>query len=256
MARLEPMDGQWQAALIDLDGVVTDTARLHTRCWKRVFDELLERRAEAGAEAGSEAANEDLRPFDPEQDYREHVDGKSRRDGIRDFLASRGIRLPEAATDVRDDGDSVSAIARRKDARFEEILATEGVETYPGTLRWIERLRRGGIRTAIVSSSHHCAEVLRAAGIESLFDARVDGVLADQLGLAGKPAPDLFLEAARRLDVEPRQAIVVEDARAGVRAGRAGGFGRVVGVARHDDGAALRAAGADVVVADLAELIE
>lgn len=256
MARLEAMDGEWKAALIDLDGVVTDTARLHTRCWKRVFDELLERRAEARTGVGAETKGEDLRPFDPEQDYREHVDGKSRRDGIRDFLASREIRLPEAAPDARGDGDSVSGIARRKDALFEETLANEGVETYPGTLRWIEQLRRSSIRTAIVSSSHHCAEVLRAAGIESLFDERVDGVLADQLGLAGKPAPDLFLEAAQRLGVEPRQAIVVEDALAGVRAGRAGGFGRVVGVARHDGGAALAAAGADIVVRDLEELIE
>lgn len=252
MARLHTMDGEWQAALIDLDGVVTDTARLHTRCWKRVFDELLARRAETR----TGAAGEDLRPFDPEQDYREHVDGKSRRDGIRDFLASRGIRLAETDPDAKDDEDSVSGIARRKDELFERMLETEGIETYPGTLRWIEQLRHGGIRTAIVSSSHHCAEVLRAAGIESLFDERVDGVLADRLGLAGKPAPDLFLEAAQRLGVDPRQAIVVEDARAGVRAGRAGGFGRVVGVARHGDAPALMAAGADIVVRDLAELIE
>jgi len=254
------MRSGWKAALIDLDGVVTDTAGLHTRCWKRVFDELLERRAEAGGEANGE----DLRPFDPERDYREHVDGKSRRDGIRDFLASRGIHLPEtapqatsnAAPNALEGRDSVAGIARCKDELFARTLASEGVEVYPGTLRWIDQLRHHGIRTAIVSSSHHCAEVLRAAGIDSLFDDRVDGVVADRLGLAGKPAPDLFLEAARRLGVEPRQAIVVEDALSGVRAGRAGHFGRVVGVARHDDGTSLRAAGADVVVHDLEELIE
>jgi beta-phosphoglucomutase family hydrolase len=246
---------EWKAALIDLDGVVTDTARLHTRCWKRVFDEVLERRAAAGAEA----KGEDLRPFDPERDYREHVDGKSRRDGIRDFLASRGIQLPEGTEEERADDeseeDSVSSIARRKDLLFGQALATEGVETYPGTLRWIEQLREGGIRTAVVSSSHHCAEVLRAAGIEALFDERVDGELGDRIGLAGKPAPDFFLEAARRLGVDPAEAMVVEDALSGVRAGRAGRFGQVVGVARHDDAAGLAAAGADVVVRDLQELI-
>lgn len=260
---LSGWDG-WKAALIDLDGVVTDTARLHMRCWKQVFDEVLEGRAAAGAEA----KDEDLRPFDPERDYREHVDGKSRRDGIRDFLASRGIQLPEGEeegaeegaeeerTDDESDEDTVSSIARRKDLLFGQRLATEGVEAYPGTLRWIEQLRESGIRTAIVSSSHHCAEVLRAAGIEALFDERVDGELADRIGLAGKPAPDFFLEAARRLGVDPRQAIVVEDALSGVRAGRAGHFGRVVGVARHDNAAELATAGADIVVRDLQELIQ
>ncbi len=252
---LSGWDG-WKAALIDLDGVVTDTARLHMRCWKQVFDEVLEGRAAAGAEA----KDVDLRPFDPERDYREHVDGKSRRDGIRDFLASRGIRLPEGedekGADDESGEDTVSSIARRKDLLFGQRLATEGVDTYPGTLRWIEQLRESGIRTAIVSSSHHCAEVLRAAGIEALFDERVDGELADRIGLAGKPAPDFFLEAARRLGVDPRQAIVVEDALSGVRAGRAGQFGRVVGVARHDNAAELATAGADIVVRDLQELIQ
>lgn len=238
---------RFDAALFDLDGVVTDTARVHALCWKRVFDDLLERRAKARGEP--------FRPFDLEADYTLYVDGKARRDGVRDFLASRRIRLPEGSSDAPETEDSVAGIAQRKDALFTETLERKGVDVYPGTTLWIRQLRAEGLRTAIVSASHHCQEVLRAAGLESLFDARVDGQLADRRHLAGKPAPDVFLEAARELGVEPARAVVVEDALSGVAAGRAGGFGLVVGVARRRNATELAAAGADAVVEDLAELL-
>lgn len=238
---------RFDAALLDLDGVVTDTARVHALCWKRVFDELLERRAKARGEV--------FQPFDLEADYGRYVDGKARHDGVRDFLASRGVRLPKGSPDVAGDGDSVAAIAQRKDALFTETLEKEGVDVYPGTVRWVRHLRDEGLRTAIVSASHHCREVLRAADLEELFDAHVDGQLADRRHLAGKPAPDAFLEAAGELGVEPARAVIVEDALAGVAAGRAGGFGLVVGVARRGNAAELAAAGADVVVGDLTELL-
>lgn len=238
---------RFDAALLDLDGVVTDTARLHALCWKRVFDAFLERRAkDRGAP---------FRPFDLEADYTRHVDGRARRDGVRGFLASRGVALPEGSPDAPAQEDSVAGIARRKDALFTELLRKEGVGVYRGTLRWLGWLREEGLRVAIVSASHHAAEVLRAVSLEASFDARVDGHVADRLGLAGKPAPDLFLEAARELGVEPARAIVVEDALSGVAAGRAGGFGLVVGVARRGNAAGLAAAGADRVVGDLAELL-
>jgi beta-phosphoglucomutase family hydrolase len=243
LAALESFD----AALLDLDGVVTDTARLHALCWKSAFDELLERR--------SRTTGEPFRPFDLEADYLAYVDGKPRWDGVRDFLASRGIRLPEGAADAPAEEDSVAGLARRKDDAFERRLREEGVDVYPGSVRWLHHLRSAGLRTAVVSSSHHCEEVLRAAGLEALFDARVDGFVADRLGLPGKPAPDAFCEGARRLGVAPARALVVEDALAGVAAGRAGGFGLVIGVARHGNAAELAAAGADRVVGDLAELL-
>jgi alpha,alpha-trehalose phosphorylase len=174
---------------------------------------------------------------------------------VRDFLASRGIELPEGAADAAESEESIAGVARRKDAFFTEALQRKGVQVYPGTVRWIQYLRDEGLRIAIVSSSHHCLEVLRAAGLEDLFDARVDGQTADRLGLAGKPAPDVFLEAARLLGVKPARAVVVEDALSGVAAGRAGRFGLVVGVARHGNAGELAGAGADVAVADLAELL-
>ena len=237
----------FDAVLFDLDGVVTDTARVHARCWKQVFDALLERRASARGDP--------FEPFDLEADYDRYVDGRARRDGVRGFLASRGIGLPEGSADAAESEESVAGVARRKDALFTDALETKGVDVYPGTVRWIRQLRDEGLRIAIVSASHHCREVLRAGGLEDLFDARVDGHTADRLHLSGKPAPDVFLEAARELAVEPARAVVVEDALSGVAAGRAGRFGLVVGVARHGNARELAGAGADVVVADLAELL-
>lgn len=215
------------AALFDLDGVLTSTSTLHAACWKLTFEELLGE------------------PFD-EHDYLAHVDGKPREDGARDFLRSRGIDAAEAL---------VREVGRHKQALVDRALAADGVEAFDGSVRWVEQLRAAGLRTAVVSSSANCDAVLHAAGIDGLFELTVHGGDIQELGLRGKPAPDGFLEAAGRLRVRPGRAIVVEDALAGVAAGRRGGFGLVVGVARAASAADLRAAGADIVVADLAELV-
>jgi beta-phosphoglucomutase family hydrolase len=237
---------RFDAVLFDLDGVLTDTASLHARCWKQVFDEFLASRARARQEA--------FQPFDADRDYRRYVDGKPRLAGVRDFLRSRGIEVAEGSSDDPE-RDSVEGIARRKDALVERALQDGRVEVYPGSLRWLDALRAAGMRMAVVSSSHHCAQVLAAAGLEDRFAVRVDGNVIDARGLSGKPAPDAFLEAARALDVAPERAVVVEDALAGVQAGRAGGFGLVVGVARHGEAATLARAGADLVVHDLGAML-
>ncbi len=221
----------FDAVLFDLDGVLTSTAAPHATAWKRTFDPLL-------APWGQE-------PFDLERDYLEHVDGKPRADGVRDFLGSRGITL--------DDPSSLT-IARRKQAHFEWALDSCGVEALPGSVRWVRHLRALGLSTAVVSSSANTDRVLRAAEITALFDLTIDAHDVRELGLQGKPAPDGFLEAARRLNVQPKRAVVVEDALVGVAAGRAGAFGLVIGVTRGASPRELRAAGADVV-ADLEELV-
>jgi alpha,alpha-trehalose phosphorylase len=228
----------YDAVLFDLDGVLTSTAALHARCWKETFDAFL---AEWGRTTGTSPE-----PFDAERDYLAHVDGKLRDDGVRDFLRARGIAAPEL----------VEGIGMRKQARVERALSAGGIEAYPGSVRWVRGLRAAGIRTAVVSSSANASAVLRAAGIRAHFDTIVDGRDVEQLGLAGKPAPDGFAEAARRLAVAPARAVVVEDALAGVAAGRAGGFGLVIGVAHSAAPAELRRAGADIVVADLAEMVQ
>jgi alpha,alpha-trehalose phosphorylase len=217
----------YDAVLFDLDGVLTDTAALHAACWKRTFDAVL------------------AEPFDVRRDYLAHVDGKPREDGVRAMLHARGA--------VADDA-TVREIAERKQALVERLLAREGVAAFPGAVAWVRALRRDGRRTAVVSSSVNCRGVLRAAGIADLFDGVVDGGDVARLGLRGKPAPDGFLEAARQLGVRPRRAVVVEDAVAGVAAGRAGEFGLVIGVARGAERDALHAAGAHLVVDDLQEL--
>ena len=225
----------YDAVLFDLDGVLTSTASVHARCWKIVFDEVLEewtRRTGLAQE-----------PFDIEDEYLAYVDGKPREDGVRDFLDARGVR----DYDVR-------AIAVLKQALVEGALRRNGVEAFPGSVSWVLHLRRTGVRTAVVSSSANCDDVLRAAGIAGLFELTVDGHDIAELGLRGKPAPDGFLEAAWRLGVAPGRAVVVEDALAGVTAGRDGDFGLVIGVARTAKPEALRAAGADLVVTDLGEL--
>ena len=224
---------RYAAVLFDLDGVLTSTAAMHARCWKQIFDALL---------AGSPGQA----PFDVRSDYPLHVDGKSREDGVRDFLRSRGIELPERL---------VRRIGARKQSLVETALQREPVRAFAGSVRWVEHLRAHGVRTAVVSSSANAPAVLRACGIGDHFEAVVDGGELARLGLPGKPAPDGFLHAARRLQVAPARAIVVEDAIAGVTAGRAGGFGLVVGVARGATPGQLRTAGADVVVGDLAELL-
>jgi beta-phosphoglucomutase family hydrolase len=227
-----------RACLFDLDGVLTQTAKVHATAWKEMFDDFLRERARRTGE-----------PFVPfeKADYTRYVDGKLRLDGAKSFLASRGITLPD---------EEVEALARKKDGRFVEMLRERHVETYEGSVRFLHAVRDAGLKTAVVSASKHCKDVLASAGISDLFDTRVDGTVAAAEHLAGKPAPDTFLAAARALGVEPSQAVVFEDALAGVDAGRAGNFGYVVGVDRVGQTAALRQHGADVVVDDLAELME
>ena len=219
------------AVLFDLDGVLTSTTALHIDCWKQTFDPLLARLGQAS--------------FDPGREYADHVDGKPRSDGVRDFLRSRGVELDEA---------QVVAIGDAKQALVERALARDGVEAFPGSETWVRQLRAQGVRTAVVSSSANAPQVLRAAGIDDAFDEVVDGGEVARLGLRGKPAPDGFLEASRRLGVPAHRAAVVEDALAGVAAARAGDFGLVIGVARNVTHAELRTAGAHLVVDDLGEL--
>jgi beta-phosphoglucomutase family hydrolase len=239
--------GQFDAVLFDLDGVLTSTAKIHSSCWKTMFDDFLSRRA---AEA-----KEPFQPFDIETDYKLYVDGKLRYEGVRSFLASRNISLSEGTPDDLPTADTVCGLGNRKDELVKAAIDRGEVEPYPGSVALVRWLRQQGIRTAVVSSSNNCEEVLRAAGMLDLFEARVDGLVASTLHLPGKPAPDTFLEAARMLAVSPARAVVVEDAIAGVQAGRAGGFGLVVGVDREGGGDALRTHGADVVVTDLEELL-
>ncbi len=234
------------ACLFDLDGVLTETAVLHAAAWKQAFDELLARLARPG---------EQVVPFDAVADYDDYVDGKPRLDGARAFLRSRGIDLPEGTAQDPPGTESVYGVANRKNDLVLEQMRERGVTVYPGSLRFLEEVRRRSLRTAVVSSSANTVEVLHAAGLDDLFDARVDGVVAEREHLAGKPAPDTYLEAARMLDVEPSRAAVFEDALAGVEAGRAGKFGLVVGVDRVGQAESLLAHGADVAVGDLAELI-
>ncbi|MCD0486018.1 beta-phosphoglucomutase family hydrolase [Streptacidiphilus sp. ASG 303] len=244
MTKLGLPDGI-RACLFDLDGVLTKTAVVHAAAWKEMFDDFLRRRDGDG-----------FRPFDAVADYDEYVDGRPRADGVRSFLASRGIGLPEGSEDDPPEKDTVQGLGRRKNDLVLERIRKDGVEAYPGSVRFAEAVRAAGLRTAVVSSSANCRDVLVAAGIEHLFEVRVDGVVAKEKGLPGKPHPDTFLEGARELGVEPDGAAVFEDALAGMDAGRAGRFGYVVGVDRVGQADALRKHGADTVVQDLAELLE
>jgi beta-phosphoglucomutase family hydrolase len=229
------------ACLFDLDGVLTKTAEVHARAWKQTFDAFLEKRGE--------------KPFDLVHDYDEYVDGKPRLDGVRDFLASRGITLGEGGPDDPPDAETVRGLGNAKNELVVRLIREDGVEAYEGSVRYLHAARDAGLRRAVVSSSHNCRDVLVAAGIEDLLEVRVDGVVAEQRRLRGKPAPDTFLEAARILGVAPAHAAVFEDALAGVQAGHDGGFGHVVGVDRSAQREALVAHGASVVVDDLAELL-
>ncbi|MGW0336268.1 HAD family hydrolase [Streptomyces sp. NPDC003011] len=231
-----------QACLFDLDGVVTRTAVVHAAAWKEMFDAFLRERE-----------GEHVRPFE-EADYDEYVDGRPRADGVRTFLASRGIDLPEGTPDDPPDAPTVHGLGNRKNDLVLEKIRTDGVEAYDGTLRYLAAVRAKGLRTAIVSSSANCRDVLRAVGAEDLFDVRIDGVVAAERKLPGKPRPDTFLAAAKDLGVDPARCAVFEDALAGMDAGRSGHFGHVVGVDRTGQTDALYAHGADFVVKDLAEL--
>ena len=240
-----PLLDRLEAVVFDTDGVLTDTASVHAVAWKRLFDEHLQLRAVRGSE-----------PFQPftEADYLAHVDGRPRYDGVAGFLASRGIQLPWGDPGDPPDRETVCGLGNTKDQFFVAHLRDQGAQAFPTSVAFVRRLRERGLRTAAVSASRNMVAVLESAGLRELFDAEVDGVEADRLGLAGKPDPALFLEAARRLGVAPARAAVVEDALAGVEAGRRGRFGLVVGVDRGGQAAALAERGADVVVADLGEL--
>ena len=235
------------ACLFDLDGVLTQTAKVHAAAWREMFDAYLRQRA---ADRGEEFV-----PFDPVRDYDEYVDGKPRYDGVRSFLDARGIALPEGASDDPPEAETIHGLGNAKNEIVLRLIREEGVQPYEGSVRYARAARDAGLRRAVVSSSTNCRDVLAAAGIEDLFEAVIDGHVAEREQLAGKPAPDTFLAGARELDVAPAQAAVFEDALAGVEAGRAGNFGFVVGVDRVGQADALKAHGADIVVRDLAELL-
>jgi beta-phosphoglucomutase family hydrolase len=238
---------QYDAVLLDLDGVLTDTANLHAAAWKQMFDEYLQRRAVARGEP--------FRPFAIATDYRLYVDGKPRFDGVRDFLTSRGIRLPEGTPDDPPQAETVGGLGNRKNALVNDAIDTVGVEPYAGSVKLISQLRRQGFKLAVVTSSQNCEAVLKAAKQDAFFEVRVDGNTIRAQHLAGKPAPDTFLMAAKRLGVAPARAVVVEDAISGVQAGRQGNFGLVIGVARKGNAEELRQHGAHLVVNDLGELL-
>jgi beta-phosphoglucomutase family hydrolase len=237
-----------RACLFDLDGVLTQTAKIHAAAWKEMFDAYLRERA---AETG-----ERFVPFDAVADYDEYVDGKPRYDGVRSFLAARGIDLPEGQQGDPPARETVHGLGDRKNELVLRLIRERGVEAYQGSVRYLQAAQEAGLRRAVVSSSSNCHDVVVAAGIEELLEVRIDGIVAEREHLRGKPAPDTFLAGARALGVAPAAAAVFEDALAGVSAGQAGGFGCVVGVDRVGQAEALRAHGADVVVSDLAELLE
>ena len=237
-----------RACLFDLDGVLTQTAKVHAAAWKEMFDDFLRERA---AQTG-----EKFVPFDPVADYDTYVDGKPRYDGVRSFLASRGIELPEGDPNDPPSAETVRGLGNRKNELVLALLKRDGVKVYEGSVRYVRAVRDAGLRRAVVSASANCREVLQAAGIEDLFEVRIDGIVVEQQHLKGKPAPDTFLAAAEQLGATPGEAAVFEDALAGVEAGRAGGFGFVVGVDRTGQREALKEHGADIVVSDLAELMD
>jgi beta-phosphoglucomutase family hydrolase len=233
--------------LFDLDGVLTQTAKVHAAAWKEMFDEYLRQRAERTGEA--------FVAFE-QHDYDRYVDGKPRYEGVQSFLESRGIDLPRGEPTDRPDAETVDGLGNRKNEIVLRLIHEQGVEPYEGSVRYLHAARDAGLRRAVVSSSTNCKDVLQAAGIEDMLEVRMDGVVAEREHLKGKPAPDTFLKAAEMLGTEPAQAAVFEDALAGVESGRAGNFGFVVGVDRVGQADALKEHGADVVVKDLAELLD
>ena len=237
-----------RACLFDLDGVLTRTAVVHAAAWKEMFDEFLRER--------SAREGRPFVPFDPNDDYQLYVDGMPRADGVRSFLASRGIVLPDGAPDDAPGAETVNGLGNRKNALVLQRIRDWGVDVFEGSVRYLHAVRDAGLARAVVSSSANTLDVLRTTGLEDLFQVRIDGVVAAERRLPGKPAPDTFVAAARDLGVEPAAAAVFEDALAGVEAGRAGGFGFVVGVDRTGQADALARRGADIVVSDLDELLD
>jgi beta-phosphoglucomutase family hydrolase len=238
---------KYDAVLFDLDGVITDTASVHAKCWKKMFDEYLKRR--------SKEKGEPFKPFEIATDYKLYVDGKPRFNGVRDFLTSRKINLPEGTHQDPSNAVTVGGLGNRKNDLINEIIENEGVEAYEGTITLARQIRDAGIKIAVVTSSQNCDVVLKAVNIKDLFEAQVDGNVIHELHLSGKPAPDSYLEDAKRLGVEPQRAVVVEDAISGVQAGRNGKFGLVIGVDRNGNAEELKKNGADIVVQDLGELL-
>jgi beta-phosphoglucomutase family hydrolase len=235
------------ACLFDLDGVLTDTASVHTKAWKAMFDEYLSKRADS--------TGDQFVPFDPIDDYRRYVDGKKRDDGVRSFLKSRGIELPDGDPDDPADAETVYGLGNRKNEAFQRTLHTDGVEVFDGSRRYLEKVAAARFAIAVVSSSANTRDVLEITGLDRFIQQRVDGVTLREEHIAGKPAPDSFLRAAQLLDVAPAAAAVFEDALSGVAAGHAGNFGFVVGVDRIGQADELRRNGADVVVNDLSDLL-
>mgnify|MGYP001187807852 FL=1 len=235
------------ACLFDMDGVITQTAKVHDAAWKEMFDAFLQ--------DWSASHNQPFKPFDPEADYDTYVDGKPRLEGTKSFLESRGIELPMGEESDPAGTQTIWGLSNKKNDLVQQVIERDGVQPYEGSVRYVNAVRAAGLRTAIVSSSANTVAVLKAAGVENLFDVRVDHQVAEAAGLKGKPAPDTFLEAARLLGVQAANATVYEDALAGVAAGRAGHFGFVIGVDRVGQAEQLHAHGADVVVKDLAELL-
>jgi beta-phosphoglucomutase family hydrolase len=232
-----------RACLFDLDGVLTKTAKVHAAAWKEMFDAYLHERGG------------DFVPFDAVADYDDYVDGKPRYEGVRSFLNARKITLPEGQEDDPPSAETIHGLGNRKNEIVLRRIREDGVEAYEGSVRYVEHAKAAGLRRAVVSSSTNARDVLRGAGIEDLFEVRIDGVVAEREHLAGKPAPDTFLAAAKAFGVPAAQAAVFEDALAGVEAGRAGAFGCVVGVDRVGQAQALREHGASIVVSDLSELL-
>ena len=238
---------QYDAVLFDLDGVVTDTASIHATCWKQMFDQYLRNRARN---------REAFRPFELATDYRLYVDGKPRFDGVRDFLASRGIHLPEGNPEDPTDVETVCGLGNRKNDLVNLVIADVGVDPYDGTVQFIHQLRRNGFKIAVVTSSQNCTAVLKAAKLDDLFEVQVDGNTIHAQRLAGKPAPDTFLMAAKLLGCEPERTVVIEDAISGVQAGASGRFGLVIGIARKGNAEELKHHGAHLIVDDLGELVD
>ena len=238
---------KYDAVLFDLDGVITATAKLHAACWKKMFDEFLEKHASRKGEP--------FKPFEIATDYRLYVDGKPRFDGVRDFLTSRNINLPEGTRDDPPKTETVGGLGNRKNDLINEVIDSVGVEVYDGTITLARQIRDEGIKIAVVTSSQNCDVVLKAAKVDDLFVVRVDGNTILEQHLSGKPAPDSYLEGAKRLGVDPQRTVVVEDAISGVQAGRNGKFGLVIGVDRKGNGDELKKNGADVVVKDLGEFL-
>ena len=239
---------QFDAVLLDLDGVITDTASIHAAAWKQMFDAYLQKRAAEG--------REQFRSFDIVSDYQRYVDGKLRYDGVRDFLASRNVHLLEGTPDDPPEAETVGGLGNRKDALVNKVISEEGVKPYAGSVRFIRWLCDRGFKLAVVTSSQNCEAVLKAARLDSDLKVHVDGNVIHTKQLAGKPAPDAFLMAAKLLGVEPKRAVVIEDAISGVQAGRNGNFGLVIGIARKANAEELRRQGAHLVVADLSELAD